>query len=348
MGNNVQRRHHTVARTLLQGFADGAGQLVQLHRSGSEHRTSSTNATVRAGFYTVTIDGAPSTAVEEWFAVEVEGPAAELLVRARVEHVLQQQDYVPLARFAAASLLRTQSVRAHLLQIGDLVGPMTLLQYVLAREPSLGDLSDPAQRSRMLAAAETSYRKQAPLVDNTNALLRVVLRKIDELTQELSGWEWTVHRATDAVLLTGDSPVATIRTNQHGWDGILPPGAPIFLPVSPTTLIVGIAMSHRFGTTATPLIGVLTPDLSRASNINIMREAAESVFRHPDTPLPDVPFLPMALPLPDPISTWSRSDQDSASGDSGIIADEDLPPIRDAAIDALMKALRDGDGVASD
>lgn len=341
VGNNVQRRHHTVARVLLQGFADDAGQLLQLHRSGAEHRTATTNASVRGEFYTVTINGAPSTLVEEWLATDVEDPAAETLLRARTEHIVRTEDRRPLARFAAASLLRTQAARSQLLRIGDDVGPLTLLHYALEQEPTLGDLTDPTQRSQMIAEATAAYKRLSPLTDNTNALLRVVLRKTDELAQMLTGWEWTVHRGKHPLLLTGDSPAVTVRTNTVGWNGALPAGAPVFLPISPTHLIVGTAPEHRFGTTvASPT--TLTDDMARASNSCIMREAAESVFRHPATPLPPIAFPPTAEVLPEPVVTWSRSDP-AGSDVGGIVTDADLPPVEDARIAALLRAIQNVD-----
>ncbi|ROS75877.1 hypothetical protein EDF24_1451 [Curtobacterium sp. PhB130] len=73
-----------------------------------------------------------------------------------------------------------------------------------------------------------------------------------------------------------------------------------------------------------------------------MREAAESMFRHPATPLPPIAFPPTVEVLPEPAVTRSRSDQAGADV-GGIVIDADLPPVEDARIAVLLRAIQNVD-----
>jgi hypothetical protein len=336
VGANIKRRQHTVAQLLLQGFADERGHVIESQRGGKEHRTNVKNASVIANFYTTTLeDGNPSTVVEDWLADRIEGPAVGPIAAARHGHPIEPHHVEALAKFVISSLLRTRLVQGQLLQIGDTVGPLLLLQRAMAASNESHRLKDPVERERLLRIAEAAYERIRPTVNNPNAQLRVILRKIDELTPRLVEWRWDVHAGRHASLVLGDAPVSALgRHDREGWDGIVPDGAALVLPVSPTAVIVGTATpTDRF----TRLVGVLplTSDLVEAVNGLTISGASRSVFRHPKMRFPrDFELGPNSPLLPDPTVTWTDSDDESA--------DPPPPPLQDPLIREMMRQITAG------
>ena len=318
---------------LLQGFADEHGHLIESHRGGPEHRTNVKNASVMSNFYTTRLeDGNPSTVVEDWLADEVEGPAVGPILAARHGHPIEEHHVEALAKFVISSLLRTRTVQGQLIQIGDTVGPLLLLQRAMAATDESHRLKDPQQRERLLQLAEAAYERIRPTTNNPNAQLRVILRKIDELTPRLVQWRWDVHTGGSASLVLGDAPVSALgRDDREGWNGIIPEGSALVLPVSPKALIVGTATTTREVTRSTR-VAPLTTELVDAVNKLTVSGASRSVFRHPGTKFPaGMEFAPNSPVLPDPTITWTESEGDDQ--------DPEPPPLQDPLISEIMRQI---------
>lgn len=333
MGSNIKRRQHTVAQMLLQGFADERGHLIESQRGGREHRTNVKNASVISNFYTTRLEnGHASTVVEDWLADEVEGPAVGPIVAARHGRPIEAHHVEALAKFVISSLLRTRTVQDQLIQIGDTVGPLLLLQRATAATDESHRLKDPQQREQLLRIAESAYERIRPTTNNPNAQLRVILRKIDELTPRLVQWRWDVHTGGSASLILGDAPVSALgRDDREGWNGIIPDGTALVLPVSPNALIVGTAPSAS-ALTRSAGVAPLTPELVNAANHLTVSGASRSVFRHPGTRFPyGIEFGPNAPALPDPSVTWTEND----GGDP----DPEPPPLQDPIISEIMRQI---------
>ncbi|KTR52014.1 hypothetical protein NS359_07950 [Curtobacterium oceanosedimentum] len=235
-------------------------------------------------------------------------------------------------KFVISSLLRTRLVQGQLMQIGDAVGPPLLLQRAMAASNESHRLRDPIEHERLLRIAEAAYERIRPTVNNPNAQLRVILRKIDELTPRLVEWRWDVHAGKNASLVLGDAPVSALgRDDREGWNGIVPDGSALVLPVSPTALLVGVAPTTvRFMRSAG--VSPLTSELVDAVNSLTVSGASMSVFRHPKMRFPrNIELGPNPPLLPDPTITWS--DNDDAA------ADPLPPPLQDPLIRELMRQI---------
>jgi hypothetical protein len=82
------RRHHTVPRFHLRGFASDAGQLRQIDlNSGRQTLVSIDDATVIKDFYTVVLDDGTRSDVWEKRLAEVEAVVAPMVRRAIDEPV---------------------------------------------------------------------------------------------------------------------------------------------------------------------------------------------------------------------------------------------------------------------
>lgn len=336
MGSDIKRRQHTVAQMLLQGFADGRGHLIESQRGGPEHRTNVKNASVHSNFYTTKLeDGNPSTIVEDWLADEVEGPAVGPIVAARHGRRIEAHQVEALAKFVISSLLRTRTVQGQLIQIGDTVGPLLLLRQAMAATGESHRLKDPQQREQLLRIAESAYERIRPTTNNPNAQLRVILRKIDELTPRLVQWRWDVHTGGPASLVVGDAPVSALgRDDRGGWNGIIPEGSALILPVSPNAIVVGTAPGTSTQARSARVMP-LTPELVDAANTLTVSGASRSVFRHPGTKFPSaVDFGPTAPVLPDPTITWTEND--------GEDSDPEPPPVQDPVISEIMRQIAAG------
>ena len=73
-----RKRHHTVTRALLEGFAQG-GTVTQRVRRGHEFGQSINNAAVVADFYSFDSQGIPDDAMEGWLAEVIEADFTALL-----------------------------------------------------------------------------------------------------------------------------------------------------------------------------------------------------------------------------------------------------------------------------
>lgn len=323
----VKRRQHTVPKVLLRGFSQG-NRLQMRRRGGSDHLTSLANATVRSNFYSYRdSSGAPVTAVEDWLAAHVEGPAAAVLGRARSGDAVHAADTPVLARAVAACLLRTATVRSYLEQIDTHLGPMLLIQAALAKAHVRADDLSAAGMARIQAAATSIWSQHSGSAADRGGALRTFLREFDAWSSRLATWEWSLLSATEACFITSDAPVATLRPDGARWHGIVPPGSPVLLPISPKHLIVGEARIVRPGT--------VTDELVRLVNTQLAREADDAIFAHPAMPWPPYVQLPTRRPtLPTPTITWSKT----VPGDPPTFP-KSYPPVHDAAVRVLLDAL---------
>ena len=107
------------------------------------------------------------------------------------------------------------------------------------------------------------------------------------------------------LLISSDASVATFHNPEEAWAGIIPPGSPAYLPLSPRHLLVGERNSLDSSTR-------LSPQLAQMVNQVNARQAADTILKSPTQAWPsDLVLLPDAPPLPIPTVTW-RSDPDAA------------------------------------
>ncbi len=300
---NVKRRHHTTPRVYLRGFAERDRVSIRT-RSGVEREVHIADATVRKNFYNFrTSKGVESSAVEKWLDRSVENPAGPVFERLRRGLPVTERDRPVLAKFAVSQLLRTPTTAAMLDHIDGHIGPMLVVQAVLPRH----DIDPTTMPQRELEAiteiALRAWEEQTGR-DQRRSQLRTIMRKVDELTDQLAAWTWVVLEAADHVLITSDAPVATFHNPDGSWAGIIPPGSPVYLPLSPRHLRVG----ERHALAASP---GLQPGLADMVNKVVARQAADMIIKAPLQSWPtDLVLLPQPSPLPTPTITWRRGSGD--------------------------------------
>ena len=327
MAGQHKVKQHTTPKTLLRGFVDTRSRLAMRRRDETDTLISVNKASVRSNFYSYTADGALVDDVEDWLNSAIETPVTPVLIRARQGGILTPADDAILARFAACGLLRTATTRSYLQQIGDHLGPVLVLhQHLVRRNIDPSTLSS-AEWSSVEAAAEAEWRRLGKPADADHADLRVFLREFDQLSARLEDWTWSVLTAAQACLITDDAPVAVLPSADDGWQGILPAGSPVFIPVSSSRLIIG--EPH-------PIAGTdrLNLRLARAVNARLALEAYDAVFADPRSPWPVVPALAPARPtLPAPRVTWSRSSGEDSTYPAV------YPEVQDDAVRRLLDSL---------
>ncbi|MBD9698448.1 DUF4238 domain-containing protein [Flavimobilis sp. GY10621] len=276
------RRQHTVPIVLLRGFVDEKNMVTVARRSGGEFTTNVTNASVRNDFYSFHgVDGNLDDAVERWFADQVEGPAAESLRLARAGIPPCVYATVPMVRFVAAGLCRTPSVRAKMDEIDVALWPQVAAQVLRRHERLRGSMQDVASVS-LLDYVLTPQ-------EENRSRLRTMMRVFEELAAILTHYSWSVATSAEPSLITSDNAIAVDARNGL-WDGLVPPGARLYMPVSPQALLLAEPLPSG------PIRRVLTPELATRVNQLLASSAHEFVYRHPAMPLPNGATLVPATP----------------------------------------------------
>lgn len=331
------RRQHTAAKTHLRGFADDSGQFCMHARGGAVERRNVHSATVERDFYTYADDrGHPQEGVERWLSADVENQVATVLRTLRAGSPPAPEREEVLARFVATSLLRTATVRSLMVQIDAGVRPLLAMnEYVRCAGIDFASLSD-RERRRLLAATTAALeRVPADPADRRRSLLRTMLRKADELSALLAGWNWEVARGAAPALLTGDAPVAVLSPlPSPDWHGVLPADATVYMPISPDALLVA---------SPAPLLGEgrLGTELATTVNHELARSCNRAVFHHPDMPWPpDLRLAPSPPTLPAPRISWTTQAREGA-----LTFPAKYPPVGDDAIRSVLDELGGRDTV---
>lgn len=334
MGDQVKRRHHTVPRFILKNFADDNLMLDAWQRSGKKHTIHIDHATVIKNFYNATTAvGGPVDAVEDWLAEEVEGPVSPIIAAIVAEDSQPSPSAVSLcAGLAASGVLRTATVRSYLTQIGEALGPMMVIHEQIKRSGLKVEELAPEEMARFEDAATQAWQKHAP--DDTHALLRIFLRKHAETKSLMDGWGWSVAVSNEPLLIISDAPVATVDLDP-GWHGVLPPGSPVYMPLSPRHLLVG--EPNPIGPVSTDL----TPAMARLVNQRVTAEANNAIYTTPERPWPSYLHLGSTAPTLPPMNIrWSDSDPDAPA-----TFPASYPEIKDPKVAALIQALGGTDDV---
>lgn len=321
-----RRRHHVVAKALLSGFAEDAKVLCRW-RDTRERELSLTNAAVEKDFYSFLGPGGADDAVEVWLSEEVEQPFHSMLEGLRLADAVTDREVDAIAGYVAAGLMRTPAARAQVEQIDEALGGWIALMQIHA--DGAGDLRGRTQPEldQLAQAASTELRAQQDVQVVKASRLRTMVRKQDELRERLRSYRWCLQDASGADLVLGDVTVIVPQPTADRWHGVLPEGAPAYLPLSPSRALVGYPPGAV-------LFGQLDPaTLGPFVNRLTLAHAFAAVYRHPKSPWPDAPFLVSAPQLPHPRVTFNVT---GASGKG--LADPQYPtPLRRATRDLLAR-----------
>lgn len=257
MGLKMKKHQHTAPVSYLRGFVDEGSTLSIRRRTGERREVGVRDVAVRRNFYRFTDEaGAASDVVEEWFADEVESPAAPVLARLRAGEQVGERDQTALSWFVAAQVLRTATARSYMAQIDGYVGPWLLATDVLRRRGVRFDLLDPRAQQAHLSAAAARLAASADDDRKRASQLRTMVREIARLQGRMSSWSWQVLVADRPRLITGDAPAVSFEPTRHGFSGVVADGSPVFVPLSPTRLLVGSKGPRREGETVSSALAL--------------------------------------------------------------------------------------------
>lgn len=285
-----QKRHHTVMRALLEGFALD-NKIAVRSRNGAQFLTVPINATVVSDFYSFNEESVPSAAVEKWLAAHVEWPFAELLPPLRAGETTRAEWHPIIAQFIATAIVRTRTTRAYMAQIDrHLSGPVIL--QTLA--PRMGwDLArmTAGEVEGLIVLCEALWQEISEEAEQRASALRTMITHSLILQKNLELYDWSTLGTPTPQFLLGDVPVLTVSGHRTGWHGLIPEGASVLMPLAPDRLLVGKPKaSGHLG---------LGEDLVTAVNTRTVAEAQSDVFHHPRMPWPaeltldaNVPELP--------------------------------------------------------
>jgi hypothetical protein len=290
-----QKRHHTVMRALLEGFALD-NKIAVRSRNGAQFLTAPINATVVSDFYSFEEESQPSAAVEEWLAKRVESPFAELLPSLRAGERIPVEWASVIVQFIATAIVRTRTTRAYMAQIDRHLSGPVILQTVA---PRMGwDLARMStdEVEGLLALCEGLWQEISEEAEQRASALRTMIRHSQIIQNNLEPYDWSTLGTSQPQFLLGDVPVLTVATHKTGWHGLIPEGAVVFMPLSPDRLLVG-----KPKTLTTVILG---QNLVTAINSRTVGEAQSDVFHHPTMQWPAELILDANTPeLPAPSRT---------------------------------------------
>lgn len=327
-----KKRHHTVTRTLLEGFSLDQKLRVR-SRSRDEFLTSPVNATVVSDFYSFQGEDQLDDAVEEWLNKDVETPFAALLPDLRAGNQPSSLDRSVIVRFIATAVVRTRTTRAYLGQIDLHIAATVVLQTVA---PRMGwNLSSMSSENieKLLVLCESLWLEVAQEANQELSLLRTMVRHSQIVETALGAYAWKILQASGPRFLIGDAPILSVSDHKSGWHGLIPEQSAVFMPIAPDTILVGEPRStDRF---------LSADDLAMTINSLTVREAYADVFRHPDMAWPDGIRLEADVPqLPVP----SRVLRPAPPGTPSTFPST-YPEVSDAGVADLLKRLQAVDTV---
>jgi Protein of unknown function (DUF4238) len=308
---NLARRHHTVPKFYLRGFARDE-QIATVGLPGNRRFVQSIgDAAVGKDFYSVEGHEDGDDFIEKALS-EIEGAAAAVFkVIAAGQWPLSPEDRTTLGFYVALQAARVPVRRRTIdhmaaqmmrLQIG--AGGKELLRKQF--EEKSGEISDD-QLERMWAQAT---RPEGPPVQRPKVEhIQQMLETAQTMLKYVVGRPWSLVQFDRRCLITCDSPVGLVpEPNDEPWRGVgyltawgitFPLTRKLGLLMgSPQAFIdAGIAVERvqhgeadlvRFGTTA----------LEKFFNFSTVATASEWLFHHPD----DASFVPAELPDPRPVT----------------------------------------------
>lgn len=302
MNKKRKRRHHTVPRFHLRGFATGADVLIQLDTmTGRKREISVGDAAVIRDFYTVLLpDGSRSDAWEDWLS-EVENDIAPALVRAATMPMfrLSDDDRRRLSLWIALQYLRGPDNRRGMTDIAAMtasaqvgMGGLGYLHHAMSA--GLG-------RNVSMEEAEIAWDDitgpAGPVIevsgDEHLAILNQTFTKAAELIYARS---WGRVRFAHRRLALADAPVYLVRVDTPDYMGLGLASAPaVAIPLDRRTLLW-----LSLATDGQPLDDKElepTAALARAANTAAVSGAVRFVYFHPDDEcIPHDVDLPRARP----------------------------------------------------
>jgi hypothetical protein len=202
------KRHHTVPKFYLEGFADGKMLHAVNIRDGSEYNTNVVNATAESHFYTVQDHPTDPGAFEAALS-EAEGVAAVIL-RSISEGAwpLSVNDRFAFAQFMTLQFLRVQSHRQQ-------------MHHAIAANLRELETDDPVEFERVLSLPGAPEgvdfaNGEVPALVSSAVHIQQISTLIPKLAVHLLGRTWVLVRFDQPALITSDDPLTPIPDPGQG------------------------------------------------------------------------------------------------------------------------------------
>ncbi|MBF4632738.1 DUF4238 domain-containing protein [Clavibacter michiganensis subsp. phaseoli] len=319
----TSRRHHTVPRFYLRGFAAGETLLTVQLPGDRRYRQSTGNASVETDFYALAGHSGGDDVLERALS-DVESSAAKVIARiAAGTWPLAEEDRMALGFFIALQSTRTQSHRRTANSIAAQVARIKIgFGGRASFKEQLVELSDDVTDEvvdRMWA--EAVRPEGPPITVSSGDFAQQMLETATELLPAIVGRPWTLVRFNRRSLVTSDHPVSLVPQPDSGpHDGV---GYLTAWGIAmPLTRKLGLIMSDPMPfadhfaverVRAGELDFLKAPDtqMERFLNDQTVRYASQYLYLHPD----DERFLPDVLPGPRPTSVEMSSTRIEFNGE---------------------------------
>ena len=302
----MKRRHHTVPRFYLAGFANNENQIrrTALEKPDESHNMSISDATVQTDFYLVQEeDGTFDDRIERHLG-SIESKAA-----LGFKALLHDHEWPPspitrerVATWAALQFLRAPAMRTMMNESADIM--MKLQMAIDGREGTRKALNHEAEIEATehevdVAFAEYSDPSSFHVELSPNEHIRFILDELRGVTRTMYARQWSVVEFRRRSLLTCDHPVVLIPVEGEPsfmGVGILSAGG-VFVPLNRQ---VGLVMGGvppevkqgKFGVRDAKYWG--NTYFANYFNDVIIANAREAIFAHPD----DAHLTQRPLPSP--------------------------------------------------
>jgi hypothetical protein len=312
----VARRHHTVPRFYLRGFAEQE-RIATVRLPGDKRFPQSINdASVAKNFYAVAGHEDGDDVIEKSLS-DVEGTTAEVFETiASGTWPLSFEDRMALGYFVALQATRVPVQRR---TMDHVARQMLRLEIGAGGKPGLRRRLEQQGREVTDELIERLWqeatRPEGPPIERPKVEhIKQMIEAAGELHKYIVGRPWTLVQFDRRSLITSDAPVGLVRDPQDesgmgvgymtAWGITFPVTRKLgLLMSSPEPLIeleIPVERAHS-GAADTTQLG--TTQLERFFNYQTVVNASEWLYHHPE----DEKFVPEQLPEPNPVTVAMSS-----------------------------------------
>lgn len=324
LSSSAPKRHHYVPRFYLDRFSSGRGQVTVYDRQREidSHITSTKNAAVISGLYTLIDDDGNGDLSAEKLLSKLEGDAKRVMESIDVDHwsdiTPEDHDYQTLCLYIATQFVRTPEHRFQKRVLYDLNlkaalempyrryginGVARFLEDMQGAPPTVQEVS--------AAIGVIERIEDFRFIMNDNLLVLDTFEESAGVAAMLHGRQWTLLRADEDLFLTTDRPVVPWRkrTKANRHRGVGPANAEeVYFPLDPRQMLVISDGSSLPWTVATVM-------RERADQINqrvahwatrwIYHRPEHAVLHNMDLPI-EGPILHVnGIPVREDIDIWA-------------------------------------------
>lgn len=310
-GTPISRRHHTVPKFYLRGFAEGETVLTIALPGDRRFKQSVNDASVETNFYALPGHEAGDDVFEKAMS-DVEAAAGSVMQKiGSGTWPLKKPDRSTLAYYIALQAARTQSQRrtsdsmaAQIMRLKIGLGGQAKFRERVKSQ--VGELSE----GQIDELWNQSVRPEGPPVRISNARFVEQIRSIAvDLVPYLAGRPWTLIRFDRRSLVTSDAPVGLVQQpDADPWDGVGYLTAwGITMPLTRKLgLVMGDPMPFADRITVDrvqrgeldTIMPVGSVQMERFLNEQTISHASKWIYLHPA----DERFIPDELPEPNLVS----------------------------------------------